>query len=1087
MSDPGPTGGYAPTESFESGRVTAVSADADRVVLGTDAGTVEIVAADGRTTVDFEAPIADLAVGNRVYALADGSVVALSTGGTRVWSVELPEASELAALPEADVLGVVTDDDRLVGFDGETGGQEFDVDRPHADVTGDPGFFGTDGAFVLVAWSFLAVRNLDGSDRFDENLDGAIESAGIVENTIVVSLKDERVVGVDLTTGEKQWERELAVADLPDRGDDALLFTADEQLVSLEADGSYASVADLPSGDVYPTSDGDLFCVVADGTIAVYSSTAGPEVLDFSVEDDGLVRGETDAVTLRVENRGDRPVAAPLRVVGDGVALDRASWTADLAPGESATRSLAVESIRTDDTAALAVESEGDLLDSLSLPVEAPPGASLAAAVSLDAVTDGAAALTVTVENEGDAPATHVSVSPGDAKLGRLAPGESATADLELPFEEGTAVPVAVRSDDDAAEVEAPLPDRGCAVDVDATDGFVDATVENRADATVTDDLVVSGECFSAPIERRVELAAGDRLVVALRPDWSVETADVEAGLVGLGASASARLDGRRLGRSERGRSGRSRSDRDRSSRGGSDRGGSGRRDGRSSDRERRQRRDDRSRRDDDRSRRDDGRSPRDEPRPEESRRRDEPRRESGDRRQRPPRRERDAEHDSREQGRRPPRREADRRPPRRESDRRPPRGDRDGESPRRESDRRPPRVDRDGESPRRETDSRRRDPDPGAAEESRPSDDRNSSAMVEDGPVGSGAGVADSDRGSGTGPLLAADRRLETTDPARTHGVRERIAVRNEGDDDATGVELSLADETVAVGDLAPDERATVERYHAFFEAEETDLPAGRVAGDDADCEIEGERVAVEPADLAAEVTFESEDEGYLVRARLENGRDADCAVERIGTRDLGIWDADCRVPAGETVEWTRRVDGSGLDAVVETVVEYAFPDGESERFGTLGRVTDASATDSAGVESVAVGVGDETRVSGGYGSVVVAVENRGDAPVEDLSVEATGEAVSDLMYAGGEEIDRLAPGDKFTHFVDVETDGPEASVSVSLAADDDESEVTLRGPAPADEDEWSDGTLADWSVERGDDADETDLSHLRSPFETA
>ncbi|WP_135852197.1 outer membrane protein assembly factor BamB family protein [Halorussus salinus] len=1074
MSDPGPTGGYAPTESFESGRVTAVSADADRVVLGTDAGTVEIVAADGRTTVDFEAPIADLAVGNRVYALADGSVAALSTGGTRVWSVELPEASELAALPEADVLGVVTDDDRLVGFDGETGGQEFDVDRPHADVTGDPGFFGTDGAFVLVAWSFLAVRNLDGSERFDENLDGAIESAGIVDDTIVVSLKDERVVGVDLTTGEKQWERELAVADLPDRGDDALLFTAEEQLVSLEADGTYAPVADLPSGDVYPTSDGDLFCVVADGTIAVYSSTAGPDALGFAVEEDRLVRGETDAVTLRVRNRGDRPVAAPLRVVGDGAALDRASWTADLAPGESATRSLAVESMGTDDTAALAVESEGDLLGSLSLPVESPPGASLAADVSLDAVTDGAAALTVTVENEGDAPATHVSVSPGDVKLGRLAPGESAAADLELPFEEGTAVPVAVRSDDDAAEVETALPDRGCAVDVDATDGFVDATVENRADATVSDDLVVSGDCFDAPVERRVELAAGDRLVVALRPDWTVETADVEAGLVGLGASASARLDGRRLGGSDRGRSGRGGSDRDRSSRG-----GSGRRDGRSPDRERRQRRDDRSRRDD-------GRSSRDEPRPEEGGRRDGPRRESGERRQRPPRREADANRASRERDRRPPR-ESDRRPPRRESDRRPPRRDRDGESARRET----------------EADSRRRDPDPGAVEESRRRDEKeprrrdekeprrrddgDSSAMVEDGPVESGAGVADSAGRGATGPALAADRRLETTDPARTRGVRERIAVRNEGDDDATGVELSLADETVAVGDLAPDDRAVVERYHAFFEADETDLPAGRVAGDDADCEIEGERLAVEPADLAAEVVFEREDDGYLVRAQLENGRDADCAVERIGTRDLGIWDADCRVPAGETVEWTRRVEGSGLDPVVETVVEYAFPDGETERFGTLGRVTEANGTDPTGVDAVSVGVGDETRVSGGYGSVVLAVENRGDAPVEELSVEATGEAVSDLMYAGGEEVDRLAPGDRFTHFVDVETDGPEASVSVSLAADDDEGEVVLRGPAPADEDEWSDETLADWSVERGDDADETDVSHLRSSFETA
>ncbi|UPW02278.1 PQQ-binding-like beta-propeller repeat protein [Halorussus gelatinilyticus] len=1058
MSHSGPAGGYAPTESFESGRVTAVAADADRVVLGTDDGAVEIVAADGRTTVAFEAPIADLAVGNRVYALADGSVVALSTAGTRVWSVELPEASELAALPEADVLGVVTDDDRLVGFDGETGGQEFGVDRPHADVTGDPGFFGTDGAFVLVAWSFLAVRNLDGSERFDENLDGAIESAGIVDDTIVVSLKDERVVGVDLTTGEKQWERELAVADLPDRGDDALLFTAEGKLVSLEADGTYTPVEDLPSGDVYPTSDGDLFCAVADGTIAVYSSTADPaDALDVAVEDPRLVPGETDAVDLRVENVGDRPVAAPLRAVGDGAALDRTEWTVDLAPGESATRSLRVESVRADDTAALAVESDGDHLASLSLSVEAPPGASLAAEVELDAVTDGAAALTVAVENEGDAPATHVSVSPGDVKLGRLAPGESAAAELELPFEPGTAVPVAVRGDAAAAEVEAALPDRGCRIDVDATDGFVDVTVENPTDATVADDLAVAGDCFDAPVERRVELGAGERLVVALRPERTVETADVDAGLVGLGASASARFDGRRFGRAGRG--------------------GSGRSDGRPPERERPSRRD--------------GRSPREDGRREDSRRAEG---------ERSPRRERGRGGESRERDRRPrresdrrsPRREADRRPPRRETDRRPAPRDRDGRSPRRESGPEPRREESPRPAPETESDARqgdapRRD-DPGdstGSDESRRRDASASASAMAGGDAAEDAATV-GDAAGATGPVLAADRRLETTDPARTHGVRERIAVRNEGDDDATGVELSLADETVSVGDLAPDDRATVERSHAFFDAEATDLPAGRVAGDDADCAVESERVSVEPADLAAEVVFALEEDGYLVRAKLENGRDVDCAVERIGTRELGIWDADCRVPAGETVEWTRRVDGSGLDGAVETVVEYAFADGETERFGTLGRVGEASATDSAGIETVAVNVGDETRVSGGYGSVVVVVENRGDSPVEDLSVEATGEAVSDLMYAGGEDVERLEPGDEFTHFVDVETDGPEASVSVSLSADGDESEVTVCGPAPAEEDDWSDETLADWSVERGD-ADDGRPSHLRSTFEDA
>ena len=86
-------------------------------------------------------------------------------------------------------------------------------------------------------------------------------------------------------------------------------FTAEGKLVSLAPDGSYDTVADLPSGDVYPTSDGGLFCAVSDGTVAVYCATGDPtEALSVSVDDD-LVPGGTDAVELSVENAGERPVA----------------------------------------------------------------------------------------------------------------------------------------------------------------------------------------------------------------------------------------------------------------------------------------------------------------------------------------------------------------------------------------------------------------------------------------------------------------------------------------------------------------------------------------------------------------------------------------------------------------------------------------------------------------------------------------------------------------------------------------------------------------------------------------------------------
>ncbi|WP_135827743.1 outer membrane protein assembly factor BamB family protein [Halorussus halobius] len=1093
MSDPGPAGEYAPTESFESGPVTAKAADDERVVLGTEVGTVEIVEADGRTTVEFDAPVDDLAVGKRVYALADGAVTALSTAGTRVWSVELPAARELAALPEADVLGVVTADDELVGFDGETGGEEFRVDRPHADVTDDPGFFGTDGAFVLVAWSFLAVRNLDGSERFDENLDGAIESAGIVDDTVVASLKDERVVGVNAMTGERQWERELAVTDLPDRGDEALLFTADGQLVSLAPDGSYDTVADLPSGDVYPTSDGGLFCAVSDGTVAVYCATGDPtEALSVSVDED-LVPGGTDAVELAVENAGERPVAATLGVEGEGVALRADDWAVDLAPGESATRSLGVESVSAGDTAAIAVTAGGDHLASLSLPVVDAPGGALDADAELDAVLDGAASLTVVVENAGDAPATDVSVSPGDAGVGRLVPGETATVAVETPFDAGSDVPVSVRAADARADADVPLPAPVCDLSVEATDdGFVDVVVENPTDATLADDLAVDGDPFDAPVERRVELGPGGRFVLALRPDRRPSEADVDVGLAGLGVGETVRLDGLAArGRRDPQRRDSRRRDPDRRERGREPR-PEGRRDA--------GRRDDaRPRRDEDadyRPRRDDSR--RDERRPRDER---PPRRDSG---------RRDAARRGDGRADRPPRDGAE--PPREEPA--PPRRDRDDPPRRGRND--PPRRDREGDG-RRDAGARRPDEDSTGRASTEPSarrDPEDSTARADDGTGSAGAGagavggtagggdaesgsadaaLGGATRGSGSssasahpsggsgsssGARLSADRTLEDDSPERTQGVRERVTVTNESEAVAEDVAVSFPDGAAPLGDLAPDESATVERHHAFADTGTVELPAGTVAvADAAEVRLDERRLTVSPAEFAVDAAVEGDDDGHRVRLELANHRDAALVVDRIGVREVGVWDTDLRVPAGETVEWTRRVAAPDVAAdAVEAAVEYAFEDRDPGQWGTLARIPDADEADPDGPDALSVEVGEETRVSGGYGSVVLVVENAASSPVEDVAVEAGGEDVSELMYGGGESGLELAPGETVTHFVDVETEG-DATVPVTLSVGDESDELTLSGPAPADEADWSAGALAAWQVERegetgGDDA---------------
>jgi len=86
--------------------------------------------------------------------------------------------------------------------------------------------------------------------------------------------------------------------------------------------------------------------------------------------------------------------------------------------------------------------------------------------------------------------------------------------------------------------------------------------------------------------------------------------------------------------------------------------------------------------------------------------------------------------------------------------------------------------------------------------------------------------------------------------------------------------------------------------------------------------------------------------------------------------------------------------------------------------------------------------------------------------------------------MYGGGESDVELAPGESFTHFVDVETEG-EATVPVTLSVGDESDELALSGPAPADEADWSAGALADWRVDREGEAAGGD-ARVASSFES-
>ncbi|OYR82797.1 hypothetical protein DJ71_11315, partial [Halorubrum sp. E3] len=147
---------------------------------------------------------------------------------------------------------------------------------------------------------------------------------------------------------------------------------------------------------------------------------------------------------------------------------------------------------------------------------------------------------------------------------------------------------------------------------------------------------------------------------------------------------------------------------------------------------------------------------------------------------------------------------------------------------------------------------------------------------------------------------------------------------------------------------------------------------------------------------------------------------------------------------------------------------------DGEERRIDVLA-AADGDAPAAGGEPALTPGISPDTHVAGEYSSVVLAFENDGDEPLTDVSVVADGDPIDSMFYSPARR-DRVAPGGRIEHYVDLESGYAEPSfeVTVSYAVDGTEREYAARAAGPAGEDEsaWTDDLLAAWSLDRIDAA---------------
>ncbi|WP_206731710.1 hypothetical protein [Halorubrum amylolyticum] len=331
------------------------------------------------------------------------------------------------------------------------------------------------------------------------------------------------------------------------------------------------------------------------------------------------------------------------------------------------------------------------------------------------------------------------------------------------------------------------------------------------------------------------------------------------------------------------------------------------------------------------------------------------------------------------------------------------------------------------------------------------------------------------------SGPSLSATRNAPERAPGIGRAVRDRIVAENEGEP-VESVEIVLDDgERVDLGRLERDGTASVDRFVAAGEGGELALPSVTIEADGSVVgEVDAERLPV--ADEAVGVLATVDPTDGTLAAAFENGTDRECRVTGVDPGpDGGRASLSTAVDAGASATVSTTIDKRPAPGDAVPVSFWIESDGEERRIDVLaaadgdGSGGGATGGGAGGESALTPGISPDTQVAGEYSSVVLAFENDGDEPLTDVSVVADGDPIDSMFYSPARR-ERVEPGDRIEHYVDLESGHAEPGfeVTVSYAVDGTEREYVAiaSGTAVDDEAAWTDDHLDAWSLDRTDAA---------------
>lgn len=478
------TNDYRQDGSLDKNGLSAVGVGSEAIAFARSE-EVTVVSAHDQTTIDHGAPIVDLGVTDRLLVLSLNRLTAYSFDGNRAWSQDVDDAYAVAGSESQDYCGILGND-TLQLVESAGGRERLTVDRSRPG-TPDDDLIPTAAGFVIATWSFLTAVGSDGEVVFDQDLSAVIRSVGVCDDTVIAALQSDQLVGLDLETGQNRWRTELDARQIAPVGKKSVFVSGTESVLSVGATGTTETRSGIPAGEVYASRNGEVVCVVRDGTIERYvpdRDQIGVEVLTDSV-------GVGGTVDMQLTNQTDSERTIEIRLDVDGCSLMSANQTVTIDGRGVTVAEFPVDSVQREGNAGVRVAVDGDDDAYGTIAIEDVVDGKIAVETALKTTTidDGVAEVAVTVENVGDVPVEAVQLLEADVGASDIAPGETWKGTVTRPYEPERRVSVGLEvKRGDRRREYAPT----CTLPATPT---IDTTVERdalRATVTVADTVSVS-------------------------------------------------------------------------------------------------------------------------------------------------------------------------------------------------------------------------------------------------------------------------------------------------------------------------------------------------------------------------------------------------------------------------------------------------------------------------------------------------------------------------------------------------------------------------------------------------------------------